>query len=118
MSTPEIDHFLAAVVDGAGGPQLTSLGEVAFKFAANFLKIRRRESFNQAWCAPCFRHLSLLLLWESRAAIPASRVPLEFYQPDASEPIEEIGQEMGANRTYGSGRWSQNHCLGDTVDYR
>jgi hypothetical protein len=47
MSTPEIDHFLATVVDGARGPQLASLGEVAFKFTANILKFRRRESFDR-----------------------------------------------------------------------
>ena len=105
MSPPEIDHFLAAVVDGAGSPQLTSLGEVAFKLKANILKFRRRESFDGGWCTRSFRHLNVLLLWGigSNPCIPRAEgiLPIRCLAANRERRahqrhgVAKIGQEMG-----------------------
>lgn len=109
MSTPEIDHFLATVVDGAGGPQLASLGEVPFKLTANILKFPRRESFDRGWCVRSFLHLNVLLLWEIDGIHPCiSRaegiLPIHCLGANREKRayqrhgIAIIGQEMGAAR--------------------
>src|SRR6187397_2499376 len=101
MSTPEIDYFLAAVVDGAGGPQLTSLGEVAFKFTAYVVEFRRRESFDRGCCAHCFRHLGCSCTGEFPATIHASRVPKESYQSAPLWPIAKKGMSEAGSRENG-----------------
>ena len=91
LPAPEINHFLAAVVDGTGSTLFTKLDEVSFEFTTYFVKLGGDDALDEgavySLFAPSSRLPALRRTSDPSAAVPIHQSSREFYQPIEASPM-------------------------------